>query len=108
MILSQIHDNSKVVIAYAGRRLNAPEQHYSATEREALLAFVAGIKHFQPHLELSLSIQITMLYDGTGRLARWSLYLQQCDFDIQHRAGKNNAEALPRRPYSASISALET
>ena len=31
MILSQIHDNSKIVIAYAGRRLSAPDQHYSAT-----------------------------------------------------------------------------
>ena len=42
--------------------------------------------------------------DATGRLARWSLLLQQYNFEIVHRPGKehNNADSLSRRPYEAS------
>ena len=38
----------------------------------------------------------------TGRLARWSLLIQQFDFDIKCRSGKSNADAdaLSRRPYN--------
>ena len=51
--------------------------------------------------------------DPTGRLTRWSLLLQQYDFEIKHRPGtaNANADALSRRPYtisSQSISALDT
>ena len=51
--------------------------------------------------------------DPTGRLTRWSLLLQQYDFEIKHRPGtaNANADALSRRPYtisSPSISALDT
>ena len=37
----------------------------------------------------------------TGRLARWSLLIQQFDFEILHRPGKENgnADSLSRRPY---------
>ena len=36
--------------------------------------------------------------DPTGRLARWSLYLQAYDFEIIHRKGKKlcNVDALSR------------
>ena len=49
--------------------------------------------------------------DPTGRLARWSLLLQQYDFEINHRAGKANAnaDALSRRAYgTCTLSALHT
>ena len=45
----------------------------------------------------------------TGRLARWSLLIQQFDFEIIHRAGisNGNADALSRRPYgTCSLNAL--
>ena len=37
-------------------------------------------------------------------MARWSLLVQQYDFDIQHRPGivHGNADALSRRPYAPS------
>ena len=39
--------------------------------------------------------------DPAGRLARWSLKLQQYDFEIHYRPGVNhgNADGLSRRPY---------
>ena len=39
--------------------------------------------------------------DLTGRLARWSLFIQQFDFVIKHRPGiaNGNADGLSRRPY---------
>ena len=39
--------------------------------------------------------------DATGRGARWSLILQQYDFDIVYRPGKQNGnvDGLSRRPY---------
>ena len=42
--------------------------------------------------------------DPSGRLARWSLLVQQYDVDIQHRPGivHGNADALSRRPYAPS------
>ena len=39
--------------------------------------------------------------DATERLAKWSLLLQQYNFEIGHRPGKehSNADSLSRRPY---------
>ena len=50
--------------------------------------------------------------DPSGRLARWSLLVQQYDFDIQHHPGAvhGNADALSRRQYaplSLTISAYD-
>lgn len=50
--------------------------------------------------------------DPVGRLARWSLLIQQYDFEIRHRPGaaNANADALSRRPYTVpppSISAYD-
>ena len=109
MTLGQIQDNREVVIAYAGRNLSPTEQAYSATEREAL-AVVGGIKKFQPYLygqrftvhsDHHALRWLRNIKDVTGRLARWSLFIQQFDFEIKHRPGVNNgnADALSRRPY---------
>ncbi|KAK3751268.1 hypothetical protein QZH41_002432 [Actinostola sp. cb2023] len=109
MALGQIQDGREVAIAYAGRDLNKAERNYSATEREAL-AVVAGIKkfqsylygrHFVVHTDHSALKWLMKIKEPTGRLARWSLLLQQFDFTIEHRAGTSNgnADALSRRPY---------
>ena len=117
MTLSQYHENRERVIAYAGRDLNSAEKNYSTTEKEAL-ACVQAVKHFQPYLYGNHFVIHTdhkslkwlmSLKDPTGRLARWSLLLQQYDFEIKHRAGKANAnaDALSRRHYgTCTLSAL--
>ncbi len=54
---------------------------------------IEGIKKFQPylhgrkftvHTDHALKWLMT-IKDVTGRLARWSLFIQQFDFDIKHR-----------------------
>ena len=118
--LGQIQNNREVAIAYAGRDLNAAEKNYSTTEREAL-AVIFGIKKFEPYLYGRKFILHTdhhslkwlmSISDPSGRLARWSLLVQQYDFEIKHRPGAvhGNADALSRRQYatpSLTISAYD-
>ena len=117
MVLGQHQNGKEVVISYAGRSLYPAEKNYSVTEREAL-AVVDGIKYFQPylygrkfavHTDHHALKWLMMIRDPTGRLVRWSLLLQQYDFDIKHRAGtaNGNADALSRRPYGPIITALD-
>lgn len=119
LALGQVVDGRETVIAYAGRDFNPAERNYSATEREAL-AVIDGIKRFQSYLQKTKFIIHTdhnalkwlmSLEDPRGRLARWTMLIQQFDFDIVHRPGtKNgNADALSRRPYGTySLNALES
>lgn len=119
LTLGQIIDGKDVVIAYAGRDLNRAERNYSATEREAL-AVIDGIKRFQPylygrkftiHTDHNALKWLMSIKDPTGRVARWSLLIQQFDFDIVHKPGvlNTNADALSRRPYgTCHLNALES
>ena len=106
---AQKQNCKEVVIAYNGSGLNQAEKNYSTTEREAL-ALVEGIKKSQPYLfgrkftvitdHSSLRWLMNAVKDATGRLARWSLLLQQYNFEIVHRPRKehSNADSLSQRP----------
>ena len=118
--LGQIQDGKEVAIAYADRDFNAAERNYSTTDREAS-AVVFGIRKFEPYLYGRKFILHTdhrslkwlmSISDPTGRLARWSLLLQQYDFEIKYcpDTANANADALSRRPYAIpllSISAFD-
>lgn len=107
-VLTQSANEREVVIAYASRTLNKAEQNYSVTEKECL-AVVWGISKMRYYLEgysftvitdhLSLK-WLQSIQSPTGRIARWSIYLQQFDFVVKYRKGKLNkvADALSRYP----------
>lgn len=117
MVLGQGHERKERVVAYAGRSLNPAERNYSVTKREGLVV-VDGIKHFQSYLygrhftiytDHNALKWLMTLKEPTGRLARWSVLLQQHDFEIKHRSGttNGNADALSRRPYLPLVAALD-
>ena len=111
--LCQTQDGKHRAIAYGGRDLNPAERNYSTTEREAL-AIVEGIKKFRNYLYGRKFVINTdhhalrwlmSIKDPSGRLARWALLVQQYDFTIEYKSGKQNldADALSRRPYSPQL-----
>jgi hypothetical protein len=111
-ILSQ--DNHP--LCYASRTLNPAEVNYSTIEKE-LLAIVWSCKYFRPYL---FGRKFTILTDHkplqwlfslkepNSRLVRWRLKLEEFDYVIQYKKGKNNqaADALSRNPVD--LNALET
>lgn len=104
------------VICYASRTLTRQERNYTTTERECL-GVIYAIEKFRCYLE---GIKFTVitdhasllwlnnLKDPIGRLARWALRLQQFEFDIIHRKGKENVVPdLLSRAVSAEIDLIE-
>lgn len=117
MVLGQRQEGKERVIDYAGRSLNPAKRNYSVTEHKGL-AVVDGIKRFQSYLygrhftiytDHNALKWLMTLKEPTGRLARWSVLLQQYDFEIKHRSGttNGNADALSRRPYLPLVAALD-
>lgn len=94
-VLSQKHPDGEKVVCYLSRSLNKCERKYSTTERECL-AVVWAIEKLRPYLEGAHFSVITdhwslkwlsSLKEPNGRLARWSVKLQQYSFDVIHRKG---------------------
>lgn len=97
-----------VVVAYASRTLHKAERPYSTSEKECL-AVIWALEHFRSYIE---GLHVTIFSDHnslrwlmsrpnlSGRLARWSLRLQDFDFDINHKPGACNQvpDALSRNP----------
>ena len=99
-------DAAPRVIAFASRALAPRESNYSATERE-LLALIWSTRHFAPYLMGTHFNVITdhqalkwlnVNKDTSPRLARWLMSLQDLDFSITYRPGKDNGppDALSR------------
>jgi hypothetical protein len=97
-VLSQTDEGGEHVICYLSRTLSSCEKKYSTTERECL-AVIWAIEKLRPYLEGSVFSVITdhhslvwlnNLKDPQGRLARWAVRLQQFNFTITHRKGKDH------------------
>jgi hypothetical protein len=114
-VLSQKRGGEEYVVAYASRTLMAAERNYSTTEKECL-AIVWTVNYWRPYL-LGKSFEVITDHQSLtwlqglnapkGRLARWIVALQEYEFVITHRPGRNNgnADALSRfsQPLTTQI-----
>ena len=107
-VLSQIEDNVECVIAYCSRVLLPSQQKYCTTKREMLSAasmciqfrsYLCGAK-FTLRTDHKSLVWLHRFKDTEGMMARWLHTLQQFQFSIIHRAGREhgNADGLSRAP----------
>lgn len=110
-VLSQGPIGRDLPVAYASRTLNPAETNYSTIEKE-LLAVVWAVKYFRPYL---FGKKFTILTDHkplqwlfslkepNSRLVRWRLKLEEYDYNIVYKKGKQNtnADALSRIEINA-------
>ncbi|CAH2228131.1 jg21785, partial [Pararge aegeria aegeria] len=110
-VLSQGAIGSDRPIAYASRTLSDTESRYSTIERE-LLAIVWAVKHFRPYLyghkfkiytDHRPLAWLYSLKEPNSKLTRWRLRLQEHDFEVVYKKGKQNtnADALSRIKLNA-------
>ncbi|KAL1448524.1 hypothetical protein WDU94_006581 [Cyamophila willieti] len=105
-VLSQGVIGKDKPIAFASRTLNDHEKNYSTTEKE-LLSIVWSVKHFRPYLYGRKFIIVTdhkplqwlfSVKDPSSKLIRWRLRLEEYEYEITYKKGKQNtnADALSR------------
>ena len=107
-ILAQKQEGKERIICCASRTLNKSKQNYSATKKECL-AVVWGIKNFRNYLIANhfkvytdhYSLQwLRSMKNESALLHRWAGQLEDHDFEILHRPGKDqgHVDALSRLP----------
>ncbi|CAK1587301.1 unnamed protein product [Parnassius mnemosyne] len=116
-VLFQTRDGIERPVAYSSRKFSERETKYSTSERE-LLSVIHAVEQFRPYIEGTHFKVITdhsalqWLYknkDPHGRLARWAMRLQQFDFEVIYRKGKDNIvpDALSRAIPDKEINIID-
>jgi transposase InsO family protein len=101
-VLSQLDEEGRDhPIYFASRQLAPAEKNYSPTDREAL-GIIYSCKKFRHYLlgykvifhtdHNALKYMVNKA-DVTGRVARWILLLQEFDYEVRIRPGKQHANA---------------
>lgn len=117
-ILSQGPISLDKPIAFASRTLTKTEEKYSAIEKE-LLAIDWACKYFRPYLygrkftlytdhkPLTYALNLKTPND---RLIRMKLRLEEFDYEIQYRPGKQNivADGLSRTTHEINVNETES
>ncbi|CAC5417672.1 Retrovirus-related Pol polyprotein from transposon 17.6 [Mytilus coruscus] len=101
-ILGQVDENKRErVISYGGRALKNEEKNWTISEKECL-AVLEGIKQHKVYLsnnkfkvftDHKALIWLHKSKDTNYKLGRWALQLQDFDFEIIYKEGKNNQNA---------------
>uniref|UniRef100_A0ABD2WPB5 RNA-directed DNA polymerase n=1 Tax=Trichogramma kaykai TaxID=54128 RepID=A0ABD2WPB5_9HYME len=105
-VLTQVLEGEERVLEFASRTMSPAERNYSVTERECL-AVLWAVRKFRPYIEGYRFKVLTdhqslkwlqKLQNPSGRLARWSLELQDHDIQVEYRPGALNhvPDALSR------------
>ncbi len=101
-------------VAFESRTLSPAERNYSATDRE-MLAVVHALRVWRCYLEGAKAFVVKTDHNPntyfasknplSRREARWSEFLQQFDFRMEYKAGKENvvADALSRAPLTCGV-----
>ena len=95
-------------VSYFSKKFNKHQKNYSTIDKECL-SLILALQHFEVYLTSSPShivvfsvhnplIFIHKTKNKNQRLLRWSLLLQEYNFDIRHIKGKDNiiSDALSR------------
>ena len=100
-VLSQIQNDQERVVAYCSRALRPSQRRYCTTKRE-MLALVAMCIQFRSYLrgarftlrtDHKSLVWLHRFKDTEGMLSRWLHSLQQFQFSIIHRPGKDHGNA---------------
>lgn len=116
-LMQRDDEGRDVAVAHASRALHKSEKTYFTLEKECL-AVIWALEHFRPYVE---GLHVTVYSDHSslrwlmsrpnpsGRLARWSLRLQDFDFSIVHKPGKHNKvpDALSRNHLPATDTPMD-
>ena len=108
-VLSQEQNDSEKMIAACGRKTTKFEQNYPSTKGE-LCAFVYALKKFEHillfkkfiwHTDSGSLKYLQTMKDPKGIWFRWLTWIQQFNFEIRHRPGKenSNADAISRSEH---------
>lgn len=108
-VLSQNINGKDLPIQFISRTLNGAEKNYSTTEKECL-GIVWAVKQFRPYIYGRKFIIRTdhrplqwlfNVKDPGSRLVRWRLKLEEYDYQIEYKQGKDNkvADELSRNVF---------